>query len=101
MNRKYLCELADILAVQFECANCRVAISIPVGRGIGKEERNRAIAACAYCKTPSGLQGAPHEYADVCAFLERLETVAKSVNSRNLKISLEIKSTEYRGNSQG
>lgn len=89
-EKKCLIEPDDIIAVQYECGNCRAAIIIPIEKLSPDSVASIAVASCRHCQTPSGFQMGTNETKSFLEFSRSLISIAAIMKGHNLKVRLNI-----------
>lgn len=78
----------DIVSVQFACAQCNAAVTIPV------EKLTSAIVAitqgCSYCQTPSGFASGTREAVKFGDFNTLLGELTAILKGRNIVYSFQV-----------
>lgn len=91
-ENRVLIKPEDIVSVQFQCATCNAAVTIPT------EKLASAIVAitqgCSYCQTPSGFAGGTSETVKLADFNILLGELASLLKGRNIIYSFQVKSVE-------
>jgi len=93
-EKKCLIELSDILAVQYQCAKCRAAVSIPIDKLNPEYAAARIIRECPHCQTSSGFVPGTNESRAFVDFNVALKNVIGVMEGRNFKLLLDIKCSE-------
>ena len=88
---KWLIDPEDILAVRFECGNCRAAVSVPIKAGISTQVNGIAAGSCRFCKTPWEITPNSAEHKALQQFAAGLEEIAATMEGRPLKVRLEVR----------
>jgi DNA-directed RNA polymerase subunit RPC12/RpoP len=90
-QKKCLIELSDIIAVQYACANCGAAVSVPISKINPEYAASRTLSPCPYCQKESGFNVGTNETRYFADFNTTLKNVVGIMAGRNLKMLLEIK----------
>ncbi len=94
-EKKCLVEVADIVAVHFECDHCHASTVVPISAvtpgGVSNYASDSAAKSCQFCGTPWEISPNSSEHKIIVKFAQSLEVVAASMEGRKLKLKLEIK----------
>ena len=89
-EKKCLVEPSDIIAVQFECAQCHGSTTVPIASGVSEHAKRLVMDVCKLCQTPWGLLPNSAEHRALCDFAYAIEGIAKQMEGRNVRLKLEI-----------
>jgi hypothetical protein len=90
-EKKCFIELSDIIAVQYECGNCRAAISVPIEKISAEYAATLTRQTCPYCQKDSGFASGTDETRCFLDFNAALKNVVGAMRGRNLKMRLDVK----------
>jgi hypothetical protein len=93
-EKKFLIELGDIVAIQYACAKCGAAVSVPIDRLNPDYAASRARTACVYCQEDSGFGAGVSETKFFLDLNLALKNAVGIMNGRGLRLFLEIKCPE-------
>jgi len=80
----------DILSVQFQCAKCGAAISVPMKKLASAKAA--IIQGCNYCQEPSGFGDGTSETAKFVDFNALLGELNAILKGRNIIYSFQVQS---------
>lgn len=83
-------EPSDILAVHFECGNCKAATVVPIAKLDPNLALALAMGRCRYCHTEFGLNPGSSEIHTLLEFTAVIANIAHSMKGRNLHLKLEV-----------
>ena len=91
IEQKCVIEPEDIVAIRFECGNCRASVSVPIEAGLQNQAKQAASTSCAFCHTPWGFSPSSSEHMSLIRFATAMEEIARTMKGRNLQLRLEVK----------
>jgi hypothetical protein len=80
----------DLVALQFECRNCKSFIRIPIAKVNQESLAKLAVESCRQCGTSYGIAYDTQELTDFVAFVAALGKMAPAMKGRNLIVKMEI-----------
>jgi hypothetical protein len=87
IEKKCFIRPEDIVSVQFQCANCKAAVTVPVGKGdIGFV----ITRACPHCRKESGFQMGMQDLEQFIVFNDLLGKLTGILQGKNLQFSLQV-----------
>lgn len=90
MSVQNFVDLADIIAVRFECGQCHAAITVPLGSGASEHASRIAMNKCGFCGAPSGFEVGTEEQKSLIGFVKNLERIVMGEKRANLRLRFEV-----------
>jgi len=84
----------DIISVEFKCADCGSATTVPFGKLKTENVKLLLMSPCRHCHKETGLAENTQEFAALLDFNLILGRLAQTLKGRGIKYSFQIECSE-------